>query len=138
MAKAPNKSPGNYEVGYGRPPRGSQFQSGQSGNPKGRPKGQPTASEIFSREAARLVTVRVRDKVETISKLEAAIRKLFQMAIAGDARALGMLLGPKARLSIETNEVRHEDTGEDVLSALVPDDDTLRRMLSRFAHLKSE
>ena len=28
-----------YEVGYGRPPRHSQFRPGESGNPGGRPKG---------------------------------------------------------------------------------------------------
>ena len=29
----------DYEVGYGKPPKNTQFQPGQSGNPKGRPKG---------------------------------------------------------------------------------------------------
>lgn len=27
-----------YEVGYGRPPKATQFKPGQSGNPKGRPR----------------------------------------------------------------------------------------------------
>jgi hypothetical protein len=35
----PSSEPPNYEVGYGRPPKGSQFTPGRSGNPKGRPKG---------------------------------------------------------------------------------------------------
>ena len=30
--------PGSYEVGYGKPPKHTQFKKGQSGNPKGRPK----------------------------------------------------------------------------------------------------
>ena len=29
----------DYEVGYKKPPKSTQFQPGQSGNPKGRPKG---------------------------------------------------------------------------------------------------
>jgi hypothetical protein len=31
--------PNNYHVGYGRPPRHTQFKPGRSGNPAGRPKG---------------------------------------------------------------------------------------------------
>ena len=30
---------GDHEVGYGKPPRRSQFVKGQSGNPRGRPPG---------------------------------------------------------------------------------------------------
>ena len=29
----------DYEIGYGRPPKHTQFKKGQSGNPEGRPKG---------------------------------------------------------------------------------------------------
>jgi hypothetical protein len=44
--------PGQYDVGYGRPPVHSRFPLGQSGNPAGRRKGQPTPHEIFMKEAA--------------------------------------------------------------------------------------
>lgn len=135
MTKAPNKPPGNYKVGYGRPPKSSQFKSGQSGNPKGRPKGQPTASDIFTREAARVVRIKLGDKVESISKLEAVMRKLFQLAILGDVRAMSMLLGQSARLELGRHEGNPDDAG-DILSTALPDEDTVRRILSRFDHLK--
>jgi hypothetical protein len=31
--------PPNYKIGYGKPPKHTQFKKGQSGNKKGKPKG---------------------------------------------------------------------------------------------------
>ena len=77
----PPKPPGQYDVGYGRPPVHSRFPPGQSGNPAGRRKGQPTPNEIFMKEAARLVKIKRGDTVETITKHEAIIRRLLQSAM---------------------------------------------------------
>lgn len=38
MLQRRSRKPGNYEVGYAKPPVASQFRRGQSGNPRGRPK----------------------------------------------------------------------------------------------------
>ena len=73
----PPKPPGQYDVGYGKPPAKDQFKPGRSGNPGGRRRGQPTPNEIFMREAARLVKVKRGDTVETITKHEAIIRRLL-------------------------------------------------------------
>ncbi len=74
MSESP-KTSADYEVGYGRPPVQSRFQSGQSGNPAGKRKGHPTVGEIFMKEAARLVKVKRGDTVETITKHEAIVRR---------------------------------------------------------------
>ena len=42
----------DYEVGYGRPPKGKPFPKGVSGNPAGRPKS-ITMSEAYRRELAK-------------------------------------------------------------------------------------
>ena len=50
-----------YEVGYGKPPRHTQFRKGQSGNPGGRPRRTATerANALLLGEAYRLVTVKM-------------------------------------------------------------------------------
>ena len=49
-----------YAVGYGRPPTPSQFQPGQSGNPKGRPKGVRNGSSMARDALERTINVKVK------------------------------------------------------------------------------
>jgi Family of unknown function (DUF5681) len=139
MAKSkskPPKPPGQYDVGYGRPPVQSRFPPDQSGNPAGRRKGQPTPNEIFMKEAARLVKIKRGDTVETITKHEAIIRRLLQSELEGDiAAARLVLLGLTQNAPDPSGGPAEDETANLALSA-TPDDETLRRMLARFAHLQ--
>ena len=78
----------SYEVGYGRPPRSTQFQKGISGNPKGRPK----KSLDFDHELLRLsrasITLNENGSRRRISKHEAAILQLLNKAISGNIPTL--------------------------------------------------
>jgi hypothetical protein len=87
-----SKTPGDYQVGYRRPPVHSRFPPGHSGNPAGKRKGQPTVEEIFMKEAARLVKVKHGDTVEAITKHEAVVRRLFQMGMEGNIAAARLAL----------------------------------------------
>jgi len=118
----PPKPPGQYDVGYGRPPVHSQFQTGQSGNPAGRRKGQPTPNEIFMREAARLVKIKRGDTVETITKHEAIIRRLLQSAMEGDIAAARLVFIGLAQSAPDRSEGPAEDETSNSALGAAPDD----------------
>lgn len=81
-----------YEVGYGKPPKGSRFKKGQSGNPKGRPKGAKSVKSSMKRELESKISVRQNGRTITISKSEAAAKRLVDMALQGDPKALLLLV----------------------------------------------
>ena len=92
MRKRLRKRGGSYAVGYGRPPTSSQFQPGQSGNPKGRPKGVRNASSMAREALERPTTVKVKGTWRTMTARKAAYLRVSEKAAAGDAKALDYLL----------------------------------------------
>jgi hypothetical protein len=82
----------DYEVGRGRPPKHSQFKDGQSGNPRGRPKGRPNRKTLIQRMLDEKVTVKTAGGTKRISAAEAATRRVFELAMKGDWKALELFL----------------------------------------------
>jgi hypothetical protein len=83
---------GDDAVGYGNPPKHSQFGKGRSGNPKGRPKGTRNIGQVFRNELNRRIPITENGKHQTITKLEATIKQMVNKAASGDARAIKTLL----------------------------------------------
>jgi Family of unknown function (DUF5681) len=92
MRKKVRKPRVRYAVGYGRPPTSSQFQPGQSGNPKGRPKGVRNASSLARDALERPINVKVKGTWRKMTVRKAAYLRLAERAVAGDAKALDYLL----------------------------------------------
>jgi hypothetical protein len=62
---------GGYEVGYGKPPKGSQFQKGKSGNSSRRPKQDPGIAAVFRKVSKQKVTANGPSGQQCMTKLEA-------------------------------------------------------------------
>jgi hypothetical protein len=77
------------EVGYGKPPRHTQFRKGQSGNPGGRPRRQPVerANALLLAEAYRSVAIKEDGRMVPVTALQAVLRSQFELAINGNYRA---------------------------------------------------
>jgi Family of unknown function (DUF5681) len=105
-----------YGVGYGKPPKQTQFAKGRSGNPKGRPKGSRNFATVIQAELKKQVTITEDGKRKKITKREAVAKQLVNKAASGDPRAIPTLLNETrpfeaaaANSSIHSDSTRAED-----------------------------
>lgn len=94
------RPPGDYEVGYGKPPRKNQFLPGQSGNPQGR--GRKRELESPSKTIERLLSEVVKVGDRKMTKLELAIEATLNRTIkSGNMRDLERLTGMLGDLGLQ-------------------------------------
>lgn len=82
----------DYEVGFGKPPKATQFKKGQSGNPNGRPKGSTNLSSTLRRTLNEKVMIMESGRQKLVSKGEAAIKQLVNRAAQGELQFIRILL----------------------------------------------
>ena len=97
---------GDYEVGYGKPPRQGQFQPGQSGNPRGRPKGSRGLKTDLHAELVSKMTIQINGQPITATKQQLMVKTLATRAASGDVRAI------KALIDLVMQVFGAEDRGE--------------------------
>src|SRR5579871_2575461 len=118
---SPDETSAPYEVGYGKPPRHTQFRKGQSGNPGGRPRRPPSGrlDHLVLSEVYRQTFEKVHDggPLEPMPIIRSILRSQLDLARNGNVRAQRDVL--KMVRDIERARI------ENGYAAGEPDDDDL-------------
>ena len=120
----------DYRVGYGKPPRNSQFRKGSSGNPNGRPRAPTGPDSHLMQELSKPIIVTENGQRKSISKGQAFARQLIHKAISGEATATRLLYRHlervQARLDaiaasqpVEHRVVTADDLSDEELMAII-------------------
>jgi Family of unknown function (DUF5681) len=118
----------DYTVGYRKPPQGTRFKKGQSGNPKGRRKGVPNLSTLIITIMEEPVIVNEGGKRKAISKAEAMMKQLANRALTGDHRAAQLLI----------NMMQLSENRPDTAGAAAPaeaDRETMQHVIARMRRM---
>lgn len=96
----------NEVIGYGNPPKKSQFKKGVSGNPRGRPKGAKNLETYFEQEANQKVSVTENGKQIRIPKAQAIVKVMINKSLAGSDGAIANTLPRLERLDEKKEQAR--------------------------------
>lgn len=100
----------DHDVGYGKPPKHSQFKPGVSGNPKGRPKGARNLKTDLHEELSEKIKIKEGGHPKTVTKQRAMLKTLMAKAVHGDPKAANVVLGLVSKLLHEDQDQGEEST----------------------------
>lgn len=103
----------DYKVGYGKPPKHSQFKQGQSGNPKGRKKGSKGIKTDLRAQLITKVSVTENGQRKDLRMQEVILKTLAAKAAKGDVRAIELITS----LTMQMFGIEDERKGKSILSA---------------------
>src|SRR6266852_5814811 len=103
-----------FTVGYKKPPHHSRFQPGRSGNPRGKQKGVRNLGSDVKQTLEVPVRLTEQGRARRVSTQEAALLRLREKALKGDARSLDQLL---ELAKIFNNGAAVESVGDEALAA---------------------
>jgi len=124
----------DYEVGYQKPPKATQFQKGQSGNPKGRPKGSLNLATALEAALCERRVIRENGQSRTLSIFEIVIKQAVNKAAGGDMRAIQFVtnllsLYPSAESKDQAQEP-DQVKDQQLLTRLIEDEEARKEFLT--------
>jgi len=102
---------GDYDVGYGKPPRHTRFKKCQSGNPRGRSPEAKNLSTLLNDALNERVIVREIEGSRRVTKREAIITQLINRAAQADPRLLKIILELLQDVERRTEQVAPKTSG---------------------------
>ena len=107
-----NKSD-HYEIGYGKPPKSTQFKKGASGNPSGRPRKAPDFDNELIRQSRAPMVVIENGRRRRMSKHTALHMQLLAKGISGNTHAARTYLD-RLQQALERAAVKEEQRARDL------------------------
>jgi hypothetical protein len=112
MGKKERRPGDPYEVGFGKPPKRTQFKKGRSGNPKGRPPKKPDLHSELTKVLRENVTIITDGQPETVTVQQALLLRLRDQALSGELWAGKLLQKVVAALPESGSEYEPVDMGK--------------------------
>lgn len=113
------------EVGYGKPPQHTRFQTGKSGNPRGRPRQVLALDPVLNRTLSRKVPVARNGSTTTLSMLEAIVEQLAVGAAKGNNSSQRIVLKLLADQCAALAKAEATAVGQSELASDGSDEETL-------------
>ncbi|HPE32329.1 MAG TPA: DUF5681 domain-containing protein [Parvularculaceae bacterium] len=119
----------DYDIGYGKPPKRTQFRKGQSGNPRGRKRRTRADASLLSKVLDETITITENGLPRKIKKREAALLSLIAKALRGDMRAMDILLKQTHRdaEASASNAPQFARIERVIVNPKMPDDEWMNR-----------
>ncbi len=125
--------PGDYEIGYKRPPLHTRVQKGRSGNPRGRPRGSKNLAGLLAAALNQPVVVVDNGQRRTMTKRDLVLVQLVNRSAKADLRATKILID-----ILQDVERRAAPVVETTAVSTAADREIVERLIARIRNAPQE